>query len=374
MTNEWRAHSRALAAQLDALGVLEPGWRTAFEDVPRHLFVPRFYRYPDNALVSSAEPDLRGEWLDGVYSDESLVTQRAQAPDADLTFPTSSSTRPSLMARMLQLLGAQPGQRVLEIGTGTGYNAALLCYHLGDTHVASIDIDPSLVAIARERLAVLGYHPHLTSGDGSLGMPEHAPYDRIIATCAVPAIPSAWISQLHRAGRIVTDIRGELTSSLVVLDRVAVDTVVGRFLAEPGHFMWLRAAVGNPLRDGGTLIRDRDHTNSTTRPSSLDPAILDDPGFRFVVQLDEPHITAPGTISYDHGPEKLYIRAGESWAELDSSGTVTEGGPRRVWAQIERTAATWDKHGRPDRERFGITASTHWPARYWIDEPDNDWR
>jgi protein-L-isoaspartate O-methyltransferase len=100
------------------------------------------------------------------------------------------------MAHMLNSLNIHTGHTVLEIGTGTGYNAALLCHRLGDTQVTSIDIDPDLVADTRLRLATLGYHSTLLAGDGTHGAIDNAPYDRVIATCAVPAIPPAWINQL----------------------------------------------------------------------------------------------------------------------------------------------------------------------------------
>jgi len=89
------------------------------------------------------------------------VTQRQEHPsirvvgDRPFLVPTSSSTMPSLMARMLEALDVHDGQRVLEIGTGTGYNAALLCYRLGSANVVSIDIDPGLVAAANEHLGSL---------------------------------------------------------------------------------------------------------------------------------------------------------------------------------------------------------------------------
>jgi protein-L-isoaspartate O-methyltransferase len=88
-------------------------------------------------------------------------------------------------------------------------------------------------------------------GDGAGGVPDRAPYDRIIATCAVPAIPPVWIDQLAPGARIVTDLRGEVASSLAVLDKTAPDTVQGRLLDVPGHFMWLRPTADNPLLTAG---------------------------------------------------------------------------------------------------------------------------
>ena len=135
---DWRAHAQRLAGQLVASGdIRTPRWRDAIAAVPRHLLVPTAY-----------EQDHSGRWtpwstvddLDRVYSPETLITDIDPAGIA-----VSSSTKPDLMARMLELLDARPGHRVLEVGTGTGYNAALLSHALGDEHVHSVDIDPDLV-------------------------------------------------------------------------------------------------------------------------------------------------------------------------------------------------------------------------------------
>ena len=93
---------------LAALSVLDPAWREAFEQVPRHVFVPRFYQ-ADGTLVDGTDPDSRHQWLDAVYRDDSLTTQRLAEPDSARLVPTSSSTRPSLMALMLRLLDVQDG-------------------------------------------------------------------------------------------------------------------------------------------------------------------------------------------------------------------------------------------------------------------------
>jgi protein-L-isoaspartate O-methyltransferase len=175
--SDWRQRAAALAGQLAALEGVDPQWVTAFAEVPRHVFVPRFYPDLDAPeAVDGADPDRQQEWLGGVYSDESLVTQYRLTPGTtDLWQSTSSSTRPSLMARMLTLLDVHDSHRVLEIGTGTGYNAALLCHRLGSDNVASLDIDAELVDTARQRLAALGFHPTLTTGDGAAGLAAHAP-------------------------------------------------------------------------------------------------------------------------------------------------------------------------------------------------------
>jgi Protein-L-isoaspartate(D-aspartate) O-methyltransferase (PCMT) len=118
-------------------------------------FIPRFFRRDATGeliAVDGSDPTRRAEWLEAVYSDTALTTQLGQIDPGStlrpLTVPASSSTKPTLMARMLADLHAHPGHRVLEIGTGTGYNAALLCHRLGDCNVCSIDIHPGLIHAA----------------------------------------------------------------------------------------------------------------------------------------------------------------------------------------------------------------------------------
>src|SRR6266498_807501 len=166
---DWRDRARLLAAYLQERGAIrDPRWRAVVESVPRHVFVPRFYTRTTGgkfAVVDGADPTLRGQWLDAVYSDDTLVTQLGSAPVPDefggghQERATSSSTAPSLMLRMLEDLDVNDGDRVLEIGTGTGYNVALLAARLGDSQVASMDIHPELVRAARDRLSTCGRSP-----------------------------------------------------------------------------------------------------------------------------------------------------------------------------------------------------------------------
>jgi protein-L-isoaspartate O-methyltransferase len=185
---EWRTRARKLAEHLAENGVLDdPAWRSAFESVPRHVFVPRFCRQRPDLEWSQTTAEDDG-WLDAVYSDEPLVTALAEIASGSRV-TVSSSSKPALMARMLAALDVHDGMKVLEIGTGTGYNAALLVHRLGDEHVFSVDIGADLVVTARERLAELGYAPTLATVHGAGGLPEHAPYDRIIGTLSVPSVP-----------------------------------------------------------------------------------------------------------------------------------------------------------------------------------------
>src|SRR5258708_24451756 len=150
----------------------------AFARVPRHVFVPE---------VGPA----------AAYRDEALVIKCG--PDG---MPVSSSSQPAMMAIMLDQLGLEPGHRVLEIGTGSGYNAAVMSAVVGPQgQVISIDIDPELVARAQASLAAVGYdRVTLLCADGGYGDPADAPFDRIIVTAGAWDIAPAWLEQVAAGG------------------------------------------------------------------------------------------------------------------------------------------------------------------------------
>ena len=115
-------------------------------------------------------------------------------------------SQPSLVAYMTRQLTLRPGDKVLEIGTGSGYQAAVLAA-LGDLEVYTIEIVPELAAQAAARLAVLGFkNVHLKRGDGSGGWPEHAPFDAIVVTAAAAEAPTPLLAQLAEGGRLVAPI------------------------------------------------------------------------------------------------------------------------------------------------------------------------
>lgn len=374
------ARLRELAEKFAADGILRtPVWREVFQRTWRHPYVPSYYPERDAPCVLCIDPQRRGEWLDAVYSDQTLITKvvqvplsRALRPGAGLMY-TSSSTLPSLVLRMLEELDVTDGCRVLEIGTGSGYNAALLCERLGSAQVTSVDIDPELVDLARERLAANGYTPTLAAVDGADGYPPGAPYDRVIATCAVPAIPAAWLAQVAPGAVILTDVHGPLGGTLV---RLTVDdhaTATGRFVPHWAGFMWMRHTVDPPTSQ--KIWLDDEPTESFTE---VDPALLHTHGlFGFVAQWHLPEVDW-GTVT-DDGQPALYLaapdgsRAVVGISRTDRGHKLIQSGPRRLWDRVEQSHQFWIDAGQPSYERFGITA-TPTEQHVWFDHPASKYR
>jgi protein-L-isoaspartate(D-aspartate) O-methyltransferase len=166
------AREQMVARQLRTRDIDDERVLAAMAAVPRHAFVP---------------PDVR----DHAYNDQALPIGRGQ-----------TISQPYVVALMTQLLGLRGGERVLEIGTGSGYQAAVLSKLAGSVY--SIEIDPELAATARDTLERLGYSSvHVRAGDGYFGWPEVAPFDAIIITAAAPRLPEALVGQLRDGGRVV---------------------------------------------------------------------------------------------------------------------------------------------------------------------------
>jgi protein-L-isoaspartate(D-aspartate) O-methyltransferase len=330
------------------------------------VFVPRFFDGDTEISDQNGE-----EWLRAVYTDQALLTSRRSVTGYDGPLPTSSSSQPTIMAVMLDRLAVRPGMRVLEVGTGTGYNAALLCARLGDQRVTTIDIDPALTADASRHLVEVGYRPIVAATDGAAGLPIRAPYDRILATCAITAIPPEWIRQLAPGGRIVAPLTGD-AGALAVLDKTAPDEVTGHIDATPARFMPLRARIDNPLGPGesaGDTTTGMAHCGTT----AMDPATLADPGpdLTFWLQLHLPglRLTLPD-------PAGLTLHTADAHAHIGPEPNrgrwpTEQRGTRRIWDTIEHATATWHRLNQPERSRLGITALDDLDRQYiWLDTPD----
>ncbi len=289
-------------------GLTDPAWRAAFEEVPRHLFVPYYYvsrgGTHERLWCEDPDPAQRESWVRGAYYDGALATRMR---DGELI---SSSSQPSLMARMLEELQVRDGDTVLEIGAGTGYNAALLSHRLGEERVTTIDVDPEITESAREHLAAAGYHPTVVTGDGARGCPERAPFDRIIVTCTLQSVPFDWLDQCRPGARIL----GPLSTGLIAL-RVRDD---GRVRTAEGHFL-RTSAYFVPLRGAGAVPEGRF--------GGLPRRLVENDLFRFLLTL--------------------------------TAGSLDP----------HEALSLWERERRPSRDRFGVTVSG--PHQWaWLDDPE----
>ncbi|ACU34162.1 ATP-grasp peptide maturase system methyltransferase [Actinosynnema mirum] len=379
--DEWRERAAALADMLGELGKLtDPAWREAVRAVPRHVLVPRFHTQDTNGTwveSSTSTKEGRAAWLDAVYSNKPLVTALRQ--DAEVGRVVSSSSQPGLMTRMLEALDIRDGHRVLEIGTGTGYNAALLSHRLGGENVFSVDVEPDLVDLARSRLAELGHAPTLVAANGALGLAEHAPFDRIIATCAVPAIPWAWIEQLRVGGTVLTDLKiTQNAGNLVKVTRTSEHRAEGRFDPTYAAFMGLRHQPGGPAQPVTRAARDSADVHESTSP--VDPQTpWKNMVVWFLAALD---LHADVTIGYTgpsttSPPTAVTLSTSDgSWAQIALAGAhglheVTQGGPQRLWQAVENAHDLWNHLSRPDWGQFGLTITPN-SHTLWHDRPDSE--
>ena len=168
--------ARMVRDQIRARGVRDPRVLAAMEEVPRHLFVPPVY-------------------LEAAYADQALPIGHGQ-----------TISQPYIVAMMTEALEPEPGLAVLEVGTGSGYQAAVLA--ACGTDVYSVERIPELHRAARESLEAAGYldRVHLRLDDGSRGWPEEAPFPRILVTAAAERLPVALVDQLAPDGLLVAPV------------------------------------------------------------------------------------------------------------------------------------------------------------------------
>lgn len=338
-----------LIAELDSAGELPAGFGSLLRAVPRAAFLP------DRIWVAREPVDRATElerWLRTVYGDESIVTQfddgRTVWPEVG-SLPTCSASMPSVVVAMLAALRVRPGQRILELGTGTGFNAALLAELVGrEGCVVTVEIDEGLAREARQRLEVAGFadRVRVVVGDAARGVLAEAPYDRVIATMSahLGRVPYAWVEQTRPGGLIVTPVRADLASGPLVAFTVGPDgSATGRTLPMGVGFMESRTARTLEVPDG------LDWTGGDERISAIAPGpLLEVPSPRWALAVAVP------SCRYDVEPgRRAWLRdpVSGSWATVvpADSGTylVRQAGVRRLWDEAEAAYRWWRDHGKP---------------------------
>jgi protein-L-isoaspartate(D-aspartate) O-methyltransferase len=232
-----------LVDRLIAQGALwSPGLVRAFRATPRHRFLDRVFQFvrKENRWREVVTRDPGAAELRLLYSDRALITRLSRPGPGAAEAPISSSSQPSLMAQMLEDLSPAPGMRVLEVGAGTGYNAALLAHVAGPGRVTSVDVDREVLAEAANHLrAFADRRVKLRHADGRAVLAGEGPFDRILVTAATPDLERAWLTQLAAGGLVMAPLVLAPGLAYVVLGGVEGGVFDGR-LTRAAYFMPLR--------------------------------------------------------------------------------------------------------------------------------------
>ncbi|MEV7090498.1 methyltransferase domain-containing protein [Streptomyces sp. NPDC093085] len=366
---------------------MAPDWAPVFDAVPRSGFLPGLMWPHDMRTGRNVTVDRERDpeaWRRYADSDDPIVTQwddgRHDGAEPGTSF-SSSSSMPSLVFSMLADLDVRPGQRVLEIGSGTGWNAALLAYRLGAPNVVTVEVDGAVAARARESLARFGLPAEVVHGDGFLGHPGRAPYDRVIVTCGMRKIPFGWLEQTRPGGVILVPWGtyygpGEATARLVVADDgrgatgsftrpVAFMRMRSQRLRWPRHEEYVAADAMSSAEVSGTAL---------TEAELLGTGSFDAAGFALGLRVRDV-VHHPDRKRDGQRAVWFYGLTDKSWAVVvfrddRKEARVYQSGPRRLWDEVETAHRWWVEHDRPDCTRFGLTVDRD-GERTWLDSPEH---
>ncbi|MFE3455993.1 methyltransferase domain-containing protein [Nocardiopsis aegyptia] len=349
-------------------------WRDAIARVPRHAFLPsRFWLEDGGGPVPVDRAEEPQRWLALSYADRPIVTQLDDGEDSGRGYITSSASQPSIVGEMLEASSLAAGDRVLEIDTGTGWNAALSAARVGAENVVTVEIDKGLAEQARQALAAQGWAVEVVTGDGTFGWPAGAPYDRVLSTAAVQRVPVAWVEQTRPGGRILTPWgttfhNGVLAELTVHGDGTAAGTFGGNTA-----FMWVR-----DQRRPYAVVEEHAFASSTTRLHPYEPIGDFDASFGIGLGL---RTGVSSVLVFDDDQEgnpfyTVYLLAPESgsWASWRIEPglrefPVRQHGPRRLFDEMEAAYSWWKRLGSPAYTRFGLTVTAQ-GQQVWLDAPD----
>jgi protein-L-isoaspartate(D-aspartate) O-methyltransferase len=332
----------------------------ALRRVHRHLFVESYF------------PEVDGRWhtrepapLDVVYSDAALITRAVDG------WGTSSSSQPALVAIMLEQLALAPGKRVLEIGAGTGYNAALMAELVGDPAlVTTIDYQADVAADARAALARAGLEGvRVIHRDGFEGAVEGAPYDRIVATVGCPDVSPRWLEQLAPDGFMLLPLRHAGANPLVRVER-REGAVVGRVVGYSG-FMPIHGALADPTSPS-PLPRGQEPVVERPRWPDLDGADWSGAvgGFWFYLGLRDPRASIarwPPEQGFGLSDARAGAFAAVEPTRLAAYGNAT------LLDELDRLHADWLAAGSPGLLDYTITFQSAAPPPWTLARKYHRW-
>lgn len=325
----------------------------AFRAVPRHRFLDTFFLGGRGGYrrVSLDTDDPAPEYLDLIYSDEVVVTRVDERGR-----PISSSSQPGLIAQMLEMLNLTGGMKILEVGAGTGYNAALMAEIVGpEGHVVTVDIQEDVIEQARRQLLRAGFeHVEVVAGDGTFGWKRGAPYDRIVATVGTSDLSPHWVDQLDMSGRMLLPISYGGSTPLVEVRRFAGETAPaeGRVVGMSG-FM---PTTGELSADGRERTRFR---QSPQRVAQVWPELtpVRRVPFWFYLAISDDRTD----LMPEPGRPEVRAWSGWSFGLSSTEGRVIVGsrdvwlqGDDRLWKALDEAHARWVELGMPMPADFRI--------------------
>ncbi|WP_432745001.1 methyltransferase domain-containing protein [Streptomyces sp. JH002] len=358
---------RRLTESLDRDGCFRAEWlRLVFGRVPREKFAPHtVWRWSDGGWRPLNRREDPEGWAELVYRPgAALITQiddGAPVADGAGIGATSSMSSADVVLNMLAALDLRPGHSVLEIGSGTGYNAALLCERVGAERVVTVEIDPLLAELAAERLASAGHRPLVVCGDGEVGHQDRAPYDRLIATASVRRVPPAWLRQVAPGGVLVIPWYPCADGFGLIRLRMGDDgTARGRFQGRESFMPVRGQRMTHP--DIGSLW---EATWKDSEKIEGDAGLLDLGSAHALFALA---VRAPGFSARIQGDGVLLLSGDDTswlWVRRDACRRY---GPRDLVAEAARFLAWWRERGRPRTEEFGMTVTPD-EQRVWLRDP-----
>jgi protein-L-isoaspartate(D-aspartate) O-methyltransferase len=335
----------------------------AFRTVQRHRLMETFFCRGEQGRVTVRHDPARPRRadLEVIYADTALATRYTDGA------PTSSSSAPSLVAEMLELLELREGMKVLEIGAGTGYNAALVAEIVGDQRlVVTVDNQQDVVEQTRRLLAETGYlRIRVLARDGFQGIPEEGPFDRIVATVGCSDLSPRWAEQLADGGLMLVPLEHAQSHPLTAV-RKQDGELRGRFVGWTGFMpvrgplqiedMWSRGVVIPETREND----ETDDVGEIMHEPGPRLAAHDDSceqnGFMFFVALNDRRAswTPDGTVR-SWTPEGVGLSAGpDGWAGISTSG-LWWWKDESLAREVDRLYRDWTARGRPTIRDYRVT-------------------
>ncbi len=342
----------------------------AFRTVPRHRLLETFYHRASDGTVTTIRNDPRHPRRDHlalIYADDALATRREGG------LPVSSTSQPSLMARMIEFLGLREGTRILEVGAGTGYNAALMAEIVGDQAlVVTVDVLEDVVDQTRRLLAVAGYpRIQVLLRDGFDGVPEQAPFDRIMATVGCSDLSPNWAAQLADDGAMLVPL-AHGSGYPLVLARKDGEVLRGRMVLRTGFIpvrgplhiedLWVE---GVRVTDPAETVHEPDSAPRFTPRRPDEPMLPADDETDFVFFLGLHDRRATHTLD---GPTLSGWRTG--WATLAPDG-IRWWRDESLARELDRRYREWDARGRPALEDYQVVFV---PVHDGGDGPPGSWQ